>query len=386
MHALNKGEISTLLCQLISIPSINPEFVEDKNSNEQEIATYIYNWLTARHIKAAIEEVVPGRPNVYAEIGSDDGPTLCLCAHIDTVGVQEMTISPFEPTIEGNRIYGRGSCDMKGGLAAVLSAAAALSTQSFSGKLILALVCDEEYSSIGADDFVKKHHADACILTEPSQLDLVTAHKGFLWGKVTLAGKSAHGSRWDIGDSAISKVGALLVELDKFDKTILRKRVDDLVGPASMHVSLIHGGTGVSTYASECTIHLERRTLPSEDPFSIQTELESVIQKAAPDAKVEWYFSRPSFACDPNEAIVSCVKEVFQTVMGREPKTVGWGVWTDAAIFQQAGIPTVNIGPIGFGLHEPVEWVDLDSVVKTTEILFEAAVSFFAQYSLKCVC
>lgn len=358
-----------LLSELIRIPSINPSFVE--GSSELPLALFIRDWLQAHKIEAHIEEVLPGRPNVFAELGEGDKPVLCLCAHLDTVGVQEMIIPPFEPTIKEGRMYGRGSCDMKGGLAAVLQAAVRLSEQGIPGKLILALVCDEEYSSIGADDFVKKHKADACILTEPSDLKLVLAHKGFIWGKITTFGKSAHGSRSDIGISAISKIGPILTGLNELE-ILLNLRRDDLTGPASMHVSLIQGGNGISTYASTCKMHIERRTLPFEKEDEVKKELEDVIYQACPDAQVEWYFSRPAFQCNPDEKIVKCVEEAHPNV-----SQIGWGIWTDAAIFQQAGIPTVNIGPIGFGLHEPIESVDIDSIHKTADILFDAANSFF---------
>ena len=324
MQSLQREPILDLLSALIRIPSVNPQ-LEGGESGEMNLALFVRDWLCKHGINAHLEEVQPGRPNVYAEIGDEEGATLCLCAHLDTVGVQEMTIPPFQPTIEGNRVYGRGSCDMKGGLAAVLSAAVALAESGFRKKLLLALVCDEEFASIGADDFVRRHRADACILTEPSDLKMVIAHKGFLWGKVVTSGKSAHGSRWDIGESAIAKMGPLLTALDSFDKTVLRSRKDNLVGPASMHISLISGGTGISTYASSCTVQIERRTLPSENIESVQTELEEVIHVAAPDAHVEWPFYRPPFSCDPDEKIAQSVKHALQNVMGREAESVGWG-------------------------------------------------------------
>lgn len=383
MKDLSSNEILSLLCDLIRIPSVNPSLAAGERVDEMQIAVFIRNWLEQHGIKASIEEVMPGRPNVYAEIGDGDGLTLCLCAHIDTVGIKEMKISPFEPMVIGSQVYGRGSCDMKGGLAAILSAALALSRQPIEGKLILALVCDEEYSSIGADDFVKKYHADACILTEPSDLHMVVAHKGFLWGRVTAAGKSAHGSCWDIGESAIAKFGPMLVALDAFDKKVLRQRTEALVGPASLHVSLIEGGTGVSTYASTCAMHIERRTLPSEDLAAVKAEIEQVIGESCPSATVDWYFSRPPFACEPNHPIAKCVQKAFQQVCQREPELVGWGVWTDAAIFQAAGIPTVNIGPTGFGLHAPIEWVDIDSVAAIANILYYTTLHFQAHGNQK---
>jgi acetylornithine deacetylase len=202
------------------------------------------------------------------------------------------------------------------------------------------------------------------------------AHKGFVWGEVLTSGKSAHGSRWDLGVSAITKMGKVIVCLDEFDRNVLRQRTEDLVGPASMHVSLIRGGVGVSTYAQECRIHLERRTLPSENMDEVKRELERVILNTDERAQVNWYFSRPPFSCDRNEPIVHHVIRAAKAVTGLEPEKVGWGVWTDAAVFKSVGIPTVNIGPSGFGLHEPVEWVDFESVVSTAEILIDTANSF----------
>ena len=377
MNPLSQDHVLHILQELIRIPSINPHLTDNKSSNEMEVAQFICRWLQGVGISAQIEEVVPGRPNVVAEFGSADGPTLCLCGHMDTVDVKEMTIGPFDPRVVDGNVYGRGSCDMKAGVAAILCAAWALSKEKLSGKVVLALVCDEEYASIGADDFVKRHRVDACVLTEPSDLKLMTVHKGFLWGKISLSGKSAHGSRWDLGESAITKVGSLLMSLDKFDREILRKREEDLVGPASMHVSLIEGGSGVSTYASSCTMHIERRTLPSEIMDNVKKELNAIILSIQPDAKTEWYFDRPPLQPSIDEKIEKSVKNAYQEVMCREVEVVGWGVWTDAAIFQQAGVPTVNIGPRGFGLHEPVEWVDLESVVKTAEILYHTAKTYF---------
>ncbi|MBU8878104.1 M20/M25/M40 family metallo-hydrolase [Bacillus sp. FJAT-29790] len=372
-----KSNVLELLRELIRIPSVNPTLAPEEGHNEMKIAEFAVEWLKKHNVDARIELVEPGRPNVFAEVGDGDGPTICLCAHLDTVGTAGMEIAPFEPKVEGDRVYGRGSCDMKAGIATIMSTAATLAAAgSIKGKLILALVCDEEYASIGADHYVLHHKADACILTEPSDLKMVIAHRGFLWGKVTTSGRSAHGSRWDLGNSAISKMGNVIVGLDHLDKNVLRNRREDLVGPASMHVSLINGGVGVSTYAPDCQIHIERRTLPSENVDSIKSEIERVIQNASEGSLIDWYFQRAPFSCDPNELIIKHVTESYKSLLSREPERVGWGFWTDAAIFQQAGIPTVNIGASGFGLHEPVEWVDFESVFLNTNILINTAKTF----------
>jgi len=377
MNYLDNDVILTLLRDLISIPSINPNF--DASYNEINLAIYVRDWLQNNQVNATIEEVQPGRPNVYAEIGTGDHQVLCLCAHLDTVDVKEMTIDPFDPRVEGNKVYGRGSCDMKAGLAAVMCASAAFAKAKIPGKLILALVCDEEFASIGAEDFVKRHKADACILTEPSDLKMIICHKGFLWGKVTTSGKAAHGSRWDLGESAIAKMAKIVCHLEQYDREVLREQIDDLVGPASMHVSLINGGSGISTYAAGCTIHLERRTLPHENIEEVKSGISTVILGVDSDADIEWTLYRAPFNCEPSQKIVTCVQRSYQNIMGEPAEIAGWGIWTDAAIFQANGTATVNIGPIGYGLHGPIEWVDLDSVVKTSHILFDACVNYFSQ-------
>ncbi|MEH7344628.1 M20/M25/M40 family metallo-hydrolase [Bacillus sp. JJ1532] len=380
MLTISKSEVLELLRDLIRIPSVNPTLAPEEGYNEVQIAEFAVNWLKKHKVDARLEFVEPGRPNVFAEVGDGDGPTLCLCAHLDTVGTKGMEIAPFDPKVEGSRVYGRGSCDMKAGIAAIMSTAASLAASgSIKGKVILALVCDEEYSSIGADHFVLHHKADACILTEPSDLKMVIAHRGFLWGKVTTWGRSAHGSRWDLGDSAISRMGKVIVGLDDLDKNVLRNRREDLVGPASMHVSQISGGVGISTYAPECQIHIERRTLPSENISNIKTEIEKVVQNVAEGSHIDWYFQRNPFSCNSSELIVQKLTESYRLLVGRELESVGWGFWTDAAIFQQAGIPTVNIGASGFGLHEPVEWVDFDSVIMNTNLLIDTATTFLRE-------
>ncbi len=380
MTTIQKEEVLELLRELIRIPSVNPTLVPEEGHNEVKIAEFAVSWLQSRNVEARIEYVEPGRPNVFAEVGDGDGPTLCLCAHLDTVGTVGMAIDPFDPKVEGSRVYGRGSCDMKAGIAAIMSTAASLAASgSIKGKVILALVCDEEYASIGADHFVLHHKADACILTEPSDLKMVIAHRGFLWGKVSTLGRGAHGSRWDLGESAITKMSKIIVGLDELDKHVLRNRREELVGPASMHVSLIQGGVGVSTYAPACEIHIERRTLPFENMDQIKSEIEKVIQNAAEGSKINWYFKREPYACDPNERIIQHVTHSYKSLLGKEPEKVGWGFWTDAAIFQHAGIPTVNIGASGYGLHESVEWVDFDSVLTNTTILIDTAITFLQE-------
>jgi len=377
--ALAPQFILEILQNLVRIPSVNPTLASDEPCGEADIAGFVRDWLDARGIEARLEEAAPGRPNVFASVGADRGPTLVFCAHLDTVGTAGMTIPPFEPRVEGNRVYGRGSFDMKGGVAAILAAAVALRDAQLHGRVLLALVADEEYSSLGADDIVRRHRADGCILTEASEGRLITAHRGYAWIEARTHGRQAHGSRWDIGVSAIARMGRIVAALDDLDRRTLRARTHPLVGPASLHCAKIDGGVGLSTYAPDCTLAMERRTIPGETPESALEEIRSTITGAGEDADLSLIFSRPPLTCDPGAKVARAAREAIQVVHGEPAQEGGVPYWMDAAVFGQAGIPAVDYGPSGFGAHEAVEWVDLDSVVRTARVLAEAARRFTAE-------
>ena len=376
--SLAPDQVIGLTQDLVRIPSINPLLAPARPGGEGAIAKFIETWLQQRGVRAALEEVAPGRPNVVGSVGRGTGPTLVLCAHIDTVDTEGMTIPPFEPRVESGRIYGRGSYDMKCGVAAVMAAGAALAEADFEGSVLLALVADEEYTSLGADHFVAHHEADGCILAEPSEGSLIVAHKGFVWATVRARGRAAHGSRWDIGRSAIGSMGRVVAALEAFDSNVLRARTHELVGPASLHCATIEGGAGLSTYAPECVLRVERRTLPGESPESVIEELRSVIAEIGEGSSTEVAldFSRPPLTADPESKLARAVRGATEAVTGAAAPTSGVGYWMDAAVFSAAGIPAVNYGPSGAGAHEAVEWVDADSIVRCAEVLFESARSF----------
>lgn len=232
-NSVPQSEVLEILQELIRTPSVNPNIAPEEGHGEEAIAKVARQWLEAEGVKSWLEEAAPGRPNVVAEVGAGQGGTVVFCAHLDTVGTSGMTIPPFEPTLEGDRVYGRGSYDMKGSAAAVMAAAGALAREDFPGKVLVALVADEEYASIGAQDFVKRHKADACVLTEPSEGQLILAHKGFVWAEIVTKGRAAHGSRWDLGVSALAKMAKIIAALEPFDQGQLRNRTHPLVGPAA---------------------------------------------------------------------------------------------------------------------------------------------------------
>lgn len=374
---LDRDAVLAVLSDLIRIPSVNPALAPEEAHGEGAIAAFVRDWLAERAIDARLEEAAPGRPNVAASVGTGEGPVLVFCAHLDTVGTAGMTIAPFEPRVEGERVYGRGSFDMKGGVAAILAAAHALSLSPPRGTLLLALVCDEEYASIGADDFVRRHRADGCVVTEGSEGKLITAHKGFAWIEVRTEGRAAHGSRWDLGVSAISRMGRVVAALDEFDRRELRGRTHSLVGPASLHASRIDGGVGLSTYAPSCTLQIERRTLPGETAEQAVREVEEVVRGAGEEARVTCVFSRSPLPPEPDSRVARAARLGIRAATGADAEEAGVGYWMDAAVFAQAGIPAVDFGPRGEGAHEEVEWVDLGSVVECAHVLVETARAFF---------
>ncbi len=381
------ADLVSLLESLVRIPSVNPCLAPDEATGELAIAEFIRDWLAGHGVPAVLEEAAPGRPNVVGTVGRGDGRTLVLCAHTDTVGTAGMTIPPFEPRREGGRLYGRGAFDMKGGLASVMMAGVRLQREwrvapgGAPGTVLLALVADEEYTSLGADHFVANHRADGCVLTESSEGDLIVAHKGFVWLTIRTRGRAAHGSRWDLGKSAIGSMARIVDALERFDRETLRARVHPLVGPASMHCAMIHGGVGISTYAPECILRVERRTLPEETPEVVAREIRDVVAAAGEEAEVEIEFSRPSLLCDPKAPIANAMRAAVEDVTGSAPRDKGVAYWMDAAVFATAGIPTVDYGPTGFGAHEAVEWVEIESVERCADVLVRGAERFLAMNS-----
>ncbi|MFZ0820751.1 MAG: M20/M25/M40 family metallo-hydrolase [Candidatus Acidiferrales bacterium] len=373
---LDRVEVLETLQLLVATPSVNPTLAPGEGKGEAAIAAAIRDWFAAHGVECWLEEAAPGRPNAVARAGSGEGPALVLCAHMDTVSTEGMTIPPFEPRVDGNRVYGRGSYDMKGGAAAILCAMAKLAKEPLHGSVTAALVADEEYASIGAQHFVANHRADSCIVTEPCDKKLILAHKGFVWAKITTEGHAAHGSRWDIGICAIARMGRIIAALDEFDRKQLRARTHPLVGPASQHCSTVRGGAGLSTYAPTCTLEVERRTLPGETPEQVLDELRTIIASAGEQAAVRLMLTQPPLVCSRDARIAQCVRDAAAKVTGNTPQEGGVAYWMDAALFAAAGMETVNYGADGAGAHEAIEWAELDSVVTCARVLVESARKF----------
>lgn len=378
IHAYLKG--------MVQINSVNPGLVAG-GAGEGEIAAWLARTCRELGLDVQLQETAPGRPNVLAcWQGRGQGKSLLLTGHTDVVGTENMPGDPFDGRVDDGRLYGRGSLDMKGGLAAILGAVAALRTDGFhpQGDIWLGFVTDEEYLSVGMDALVQQVRADAAILTEPTGLDICVAHKGFAWLTLTTHGRAAHGSQYETGVDAIVHMGRVLSLLERLNNVILPQRQHPLLGRASAHASLIHGGLGLSTYPDRCTLQVEHRLLPDDTPEAVlelwQTLL-GELQTADPqvNAEVKLDFTRPGYEIDRDAPIVQTLHRAYAPVIGAEPGYSGLYAWLDSAILGRAGIPTVIFGPGGEGMHAAVEYVNLDDVYRCAAVLAQTAAAWTSE-------
>ena len=383
-HTADRDFILRTLVDLVRINSINPSIAAD-GAGEAEIAGSISRTLASLGLEATTFESQPGRATAVATLrGTGGGRSLMLNGHADTVGVEGMA-EPFSANVRDGRLYGRGAHDMKGSLAACIGAAKILTAAGvrLRGDVVVATVADEEYGSLGTMDLIEKCRVDAAIVTEPTNLEICLAHKGYIWIEVETVGKAAHGSRFTEGVDAVMRMGRFLAELDRTERALRTGPAHPLVGPPSLHAAMIQGGTGLSTYAASCRLQIERRTVPGETVDGAVDEIRAMVDRLAADdpgfvATVRPFFSREPFEIAPGAGIVQSLARSSSAVLGRQPAFVGDTPWMDAALLSAAGIETVVMGPTGAGEHSAVEWVDVESVVQMAEILARTAIDYCA--------
>lgn len=373
-------ELERLLSDLVSINSINPDLVPG-SPGEREVAHYSAAWLKRAGVEVELIESVSGRPNVVGIArGTGGGKTLLLNGHMDTVGVAGMP-DGHQPRIKDGRLYGRGAYDMKGGIAACMLAIAEAKKQNLRGDVIFTGVIDEEYASVGTMDLAKRFHADGAIVAEFTELQLILAHRGFVWLEVETIGRAAHGSRPDLGVDAIVKMGKFLTELEKLDQMLRSNPTHPLLESGSLHASLIQGGQELSSYPERCVLSAERRTLPGETPESVEAEFLAIVESlrqsdSSFNAVVRRGIDRSPLETREDAEIVQAIQAASAKILKRPSPIAGVQFWTDAALLSAAGIPSVLFGPSGSGAHAVEEWVDLTSVRTCAEIYLATATSF----------
>ena len=376
------GDALALTRALVACDSRNPAFAPDA-PGEGAAARLLADTLASWGFTVDLLDAAPGRPNVLARIGGGHGGrSLILNGHLDTVGVAGMTHDPFGAELRDGRLYGRGACDMKAGVAAMCAAAHRAATTGLGGEVIIAAVADEEWESIGTRHLLAMGvRAHAAIVTEPTRLAICPAHRGFSWADVRVEGRAAHGSRYDIGIDAVTHAALLLAELDTYQRDVLPGITHPLLGRASFHAGPIHSDGSLSAYPAWCTVGLERRTLPGEDGAHFVHEIEAAIARVAARTPNFRASVTPGLIQQPNDvpvghALVQGLKAAAAT-RGASAPIEGLSCWTDAALFTAAGIPAICFGPGDIGLaHAAEEYCPVDEIAVATDVLTQFVVDW----------
>jgi acetylornithine deacetylase len=376
------GFLRETLADLVRIDSRNPTLVPGA-PGEGPIAARVASLMESLGMEVDIVEPEPGRASVIGRMrGAGGGRSLMLNGHLDTVGVEEME-RPFEPRMDGGRLHGRGAYDMKGSIAACLGAVKAIADAglALAGDLVVAAVADEEVASLGTSAVLERVRTDGAIVTEPTELAVCVAHKGFAWIEIAVEGRAAHGSRPDLGLDANLAMGRVLVAVGGLERELAGRAAHPRVGPPSLHVGTLSGGSGWSTYAARAAAGIERRTVPGETAEAALAEVEALLARLRAEspglrASARTVLAREPFEGDPEGPLVRALEEAAAAALGRRPQRIGVAYWMDAALIAAAGIETAVFGPAGAGAHAADEWVDLASVERTAETLARAAIGY----------
>ena len=370
------GDAISLARALVATPSVNPE-LEEGGAGEQEVANLVAGWLEGWGVSVQVSEPSPGRFNVLGRIGkAGTGKVLLLNGHLDTVGIAGMTVDPFGVRIEDGRLWGRGSCDMKGGVAAILAAAALLQRNKPEyGTIYVALTADEENASVGIQAFLEDGlWADGAIVCEPTGLTIMPAHKGFVWIEALFAGNAAHGSRSDIGVDAIEHAAQYLIRVADLRRKLESRQAHPLLGHGSIHAGTITGGSAPSIYPASCKVVLERRTLPGEDITAIMEEFQSALrdlEREVPElsAHLKHTLIRSATEVEAGSMLIERLAKVCNSEKVN-PLKLGMTAWVEASFLNEAGIPAICFGPGSIGqAHSDDEWIRVEEIEQCASVL-----------------
>jgi acetylornithine deacetylase len=366
-----------LLAELVAADSTNPGLVRG-GVGEGAVARILAARMRAAGLEVDVWDVAPGRPNVVGTLrGTGGGRSLMFCGHTDVVSAEA---GAFVPRVVDGRMHGRGTCDMKGGLAAAIAAAERMAAAPPAGDVVIACVIDEEWRSLGAEALVERHRADAAVLPEQTDLEVVFAHGGFAWYDVRSVGIEAAGGRPELGRDAIALAAPILEGIAALDRALALRETAEW-GRPSVHASTIHGGQTYPTYPRECLIGVERCLMPGETLAEARAEMDQLIARAkAADSRFEgdWttIVAREPVLLDRDEPVVRETVAAASAVLRRAPVVRSDYGWMDSGILVDAGIPCVVFGPTGDGLHTADEWVDLESVETCAAVFERLARSF----------
>lgn len=352
-------EIVDLTSDLVRFPSHS-----EVPGRETEVGDFIYEWALARGFDVRKVQVEGGRNNVYINVnGTGGGKDLLFNGHIDTVPPFDMIIEPFDPVVRDGMLYGRGTNDMKGGVACMLMALLVLRRAGIDlkGNIMFTAVCGEEEESDGTEIFAlnEKRHFDGAIVGEPSGYMYSLGNRGLEWIEIRFKGKTMHGGQAHLGVNAISKASKFIERVAQELEPKIKSRVDEYIGPGVMNYGKIFGGDMPSTVAGECTLQLDRRYLPGETPESVIQEYQDIIDEIQredpdfnatislmPNGQMKTLHHTPA-AADPDAAINKCVERIICEHLNTEEAPLNrCRGWTDAGILSTyMHIPTAIFGP-----------------------------------------
>lgn len=383
MSNQHDASLTDLIAELVRVDSVNPS-LDSRHAGETELARYVAEWSERRGLAVQWLESVPGRPSLIVTAkGTGSGASLLLNGHLDTVGVTGMD-GAFEPKVVDGKLYGRGAFDMKASLAACLMTLVAAKELGLKGDVIFTAVADEENDSIGTQETLAALQQAgvrpaAAIVTEPSELEIQVAHRGFAVMQVELEGKASHTAKPEAGVNALTHLGRLLAGVERAAGTLTSGPAHPLLGHGSLQPVLASGGQELYTTPARAAATLERRTVPGENLAQARAEIDAILAELKANdpsvsATVETLIAREPFEVGLEADLVKLVAAAAEAVTGSPAPLVGAPYWTDAALVAAAGIPTVLYGPRGGGIHQTVEWVELESVETVRQVLVRTAV------------
>ena len=373
-----------LLADLVRIESVTPWLIPE-GAGEAACASFVADWVADLPVEASLVEIAPGRVNTLVRLrGSGGGPTLCVNAHIDTVGYANWPDRALTPTVEGDIMVGLGAADDKAGcVAALLALRELVSTGApLRGDLLITLVCDEEGVSIGTEALLETEKMDAMIIVEPDRLPrAIVEHQGFGWIDVVVHGKPAHGSAPEEGVDAIVHMAEVVQRLHRLDQEVFAPNPDPMNGRTVFHTGTIRGGTDYATYPGSAVLGIEIGTQPGEHLSDRVRDIEAIFEEVRAidprfSGEVVVQLDREPFKAEGHEALYEAMDQASLEVLDTPLEPSGLNAWADSGLSQLAGVPTVIFGPLGGNFHAPEEWVSIPEVASSARIV-EGAVRRF---------
>ncbi len=377
--------VTRLLSELVAIPSVNPmgRPLAGDGFFEGRMSDFLEAWFRSRGVAVERKTIAPGRDNVLARYEAPDARrTILFDAHQDTVPTDGMTIDPFRPVVEGGRLYGRGSCDVRGGMAAMLVAFDRLVAERPKGSasVLFAATVDEEFTHIGSSHLADSGHgADLAIVAEPTMLDLVDRHKGAVRWKVVTRGVACHSSTPGLGRNAIYTMARVVGHLDEYARRLADSPPDRVLGPPSLSVGRIEGGQSVNVVPDWAQIEVDRRIIPGEDLAACPDLVWKALGERMDLEDVEFlppWIRMPPLA--PTEATDQWREPVVEAIargIGRRPEVGGVPFGTDAGPLGESGrLPCFVFGPGDIAqAHTKDEWIELDQVRAASQAYYRIA-------------